>query len=356
MKRKAKAKMGIMDRLKATVLTVISTAVLSGFYFFTNTVQDVKLPQSDHPTEFYSTQKGDDLRDIFVKAIQKAEKSIVLIIYTLTDPKIISAIKEKSDAGINVLVVYDSKVTYNPNRRKLGSGVKIVKRASSGLTHQKILVIDDKQVWVGSANMTTESMRLHGNLVLAMESPPVAKVLSSHAWCLAESDRESPGAYHRFLLDKQEMEFSILPNDKEAVNRVLKVIESAKKTMRVAMFTWTRKDFANAVIAAHNRGVDTEVAIDYYTGAGASVGVVKMLYDAGVPVYFNKGNGLLHYKMLYVDGKTLVNGSANWTAAAFKKNDDCFMILHDLTDQQRKYLDDLWKNIRRESVEYQEAA
>lgn len=352
-KKKAKS---LTNKFQATVLSIVSTAVLTGLFFFTETAQETKLPQSDQPAEFYSTQKGDDLREIFTKAIQKAQKSIVLIIYTLTDPKIIAALREKSEAGVKVLVIYDSKVPYNPTTRKLGKEITLIKRKGPGLTHQKILVIDEKQVWIGSANMTTESMRMHGNLVLGFENPHIAKVLTSHADRWVEPGVSPPLPHNKFLIQQQELELAILPDDKEAINRVLKVIESAKKTIRVAMFTWTRKDFAQAVIDAQKKGVDTEVAIDYYTGAGASSQVVKMLCNAGVPVYYNKGNGLLHYKMLYVDGKTLVNGSANWTAAAFKKNDDCFIILHDLTDEQKKYMDSLWNNIKQESVIHKEEA
>ena len=46
------------------------------------------------------------------------------------------------------------------------------------------------------------------------------------------------------------------------------------------MFTWTRPDLAKEIISAANRGVDTEVVIDYYAGKGAGENVVKMLVKA----------------------------------------------------------------------------
>ena len=47
-----------------------------------------------------------------------------------------------------------------------------------------------------------------------------------------------------------------------------------------------------------------------------------------------------------VDEKILVNGSANWTRSAFSRNGDCFLILHDLDDEQRKKMKKLWHVIR----------
>ncbi len=60
--------------------------------------------------------------------------------------------------------------------------------------------------------------------------------------------------------------------------------------------------------------------------------------------------------MLTVDKEILVNGSANWTSAAFSKNDDCFVILHDLNDAQKNVIEELWKLARREAEEMYEHA
>ncbi len=80
-----------------------------------------------------------------------------------------------------------------------------------------------------------------------------------------------------------------------------------------------------------------------------------MLEKGGIPVHLSTGQGLLHYKFAYIDEKILINGSANWTAAAFKDNDDFFLVIHPLTDkqtltdQQKNKMSELWKNIWKRS-------
>ncbi len=155
---------------------------------------------------------------------------------------------------------------------------------------------------------------------------------------------------HRdFIVGGQKLELWFFPDDVHGVQRLVELIRTAKKTVRVAMFTWTRRDLAQAIIAAKQRGVDAEVVIDSQSGKGASAQIVNLLHKSGVPVGLSQGNALLHHKFLYIDGETLVNGSANWTKAAFTKNDDCFIILHGLTEIQKKQMDSLWEVIRAES-------
>jgi phosphatidylserine/phosphatidylglycerophosphate/cardiolipin synthase-like enzyme len=131
--------------------------------------------------------------------------------------------------------------------------------------------------------------------------------------------------------------------------RLKKLIQGAQKSVRVAMFTWTRQDLAKTVINAAKRGVKTEVVIDHCAGKGAGAKIVKLLKDNNIDVYLSTGTPLLHHKFLYIDNKYLVNGSANWTKAAFTQNDDCFIVIHDLTDKQNEQMETLWNVILNES-------
>ena len=111
------------------------------------------------------------------------------------------------------------------------------------------------------------------------------------------------------------------------------------------MFTWTRFDLADAVISAKKRGVNVEVILDRNASNGVSQKIAKKLLEGGISVRVNQGQELLHHKLLLIDNETLVNGSANWTKAAFTNNDDFFLILSPLTDSQRKALDEMWAEI-----------
>jgi cardiolipin synthase A/B len=343
-KRKIKKKKhNIFLPLKKSLFGLGVAFVLVCTAWISDNLQVVTLPVSGEPTELYANQANDDLRKTFLTALEGAKHSILLIIYTLTDDKIIEVLKRKSEQGVTVEVIIDAKESIIPTR-KLGSKVKVTKRIAKNIMHQKLLVIDGTQTLVGSANMTSHSFRLHGNLVAAIENPEFAEMVMAKAQSFIEETKER-FLHRNFEVGGQNIELWFLPDNSDGVRKMTSMIHSAQKCIKIAMFTWTRHDFAKAVIQAHQRGVHVEVALDQSMSKGASSKIFELLTSAGIPVFINQGIGLLHHKFLYIDKKILINGSANWTQAAFTKNDDCFIIIHDLNEKQTKHLEKLWETI-----------
>lgn len=330
-------------------MALLFAALLIGGFLVKDSITSVQLPQSHEPAQFYSNQLNDDLSKTIITSINSAQHSILLLIYSLTDPEIIASLRKKSAEGISVTVVCDAKASPYA-KQKLGDKIKTRKRYSKGLMHQKILVIDQAQILIGSANMTSESLRLHGNLLTAFYCPELAQMVQENADEMFSQKGPRVLPHRSFLVGGQELEFWLLPNKATAAQHLIQLINSAQKTIRVAMFTWTRTDLAKAVIAARQRGVNVEVVIDHYSGTGASEKIVKMLRQAGIRTLLSQGYALLHHKFMYIDGSILINGSANWTKAAFTKNDDCFVILHDLTETQTENMEDLWETITAEAI------
>lgn len=313
----------------------------------------VRLPDGDHPVELYSIEMQDDLTLTISKAIDEAKKSVTLVIYTLTDERVIDSLKRKSESGVLVKVICDSK-TCPEIETRLGPQVKILKRFIKGLMHIKLLIIDDKQTWIGSANMTRASLRHHGNLIAAIDSESFAKMASAKARSFTSTERLHSIPNRNFLIGPQEIELWFLPDNPTAIRRIKSLIQGAKKSIRIAMFTWTRRDLANEVIHAKNRGIKVEIVLDKSAAAGASKQIASMLLQAGVSTKTNRGVSLLHHKFMIIDNTTLVNGSANWTLAAFDKNDDCFIVIHSLLETQQKFLNTTWKILSEEALDLRE--
>jgi len=298
----------------------------------------------------YANQTNDDLTVSFASGIAGAKESVLLIVYTLTDPTIIKALKKKSEEGVNVRVITDAMESPYVTS-KLGSSLTMNRRFSKGRMHQKILVIDRKVSWIGSANMTSESLRMHGNLVNVIKSVPLAERIEAKALTMEMKANNSYFPHEEFSIGGQLVELWFLPDDPKAVQRIKDIILSAKESVRIAMFTWTRMDFAHAVIEAANRGVNVEVVMDGNQGKGASSRIVDLLKNSKVKVSLSRGKPLLHHKFLYIDQSMLVNGSANWTRDAFNKNDECFLVIHNLTQLQQQQMEALWKVISKESIQ-----
>lgn len=114
----------------------------------------------------------------------------------------------------------------------------------------------------------------------------------------------------------QEVAFS--PNA-GATELVVKVIDAARQSIRLAAYSFTSKPIAEALVAAHKRGVDVQVVVDKsqkterYTSA-------TFLANMGIPVRVDAMHAIMHNKFIVVDGQHVENGSFNFTSAAEARN------------------------------------
>lgn len=297
------------------------------------------LPTLESPILFYSTEDWKDMKRMYLKAIREAKKSILLSMFTLKDKDVVALLKEKSREGVRVTLILDKKAS-ETTIKYLEKPIEVVAKKMPGLMHQKILIIDNALSWIGSANFTKDSFDSHSNFVSGFYSEELAEFLRGH---LLKENPLSP--YRAFEIAGQKLEISFQPEDKKASQRVIELLKSAKKTLFVAMYTFTRIDFCNEIIAAKKRGVESVVVLDRSMTKNANKEVWKRFKANGVPVFRNSTRGLLHYKMMMVDGHTLLQGSTNWTRRGFTENKECFMILYNLREDQKNRLEYLQERI-----------
>lgn len=114
-------------------------------------------------------------------------------------------------------------------------------------------------------------------------------------------------------------------NDKE----LIALIDAAKTKAYFAIYEFTLKDVADALVAAKRRGVDVRGLVD--SGEAASSydqPIIKELVAAGIPVETERhaaGNGIMHIKALVTDSAYAI-GSYNWTGSATTENDELLEI------------------------------
>lgn len=135
-----------------------------------------------------------------------------------------------------------------------------------------------------------------------------------------------------------------------ATEEIIEAIDEAEQSIRIAAYSFTSKDIAQALINAHKRGVDIKAALDK-SNATAKYSAATFLANSGIPTRINYEYAIMHNKFMVIDGKTLETGSFNYTNAAEKKNAENIIILRNYPDIAQKYLtrwDELWE----ESVDY----
>lgn len=280
------------------------------------------LPSSRKPRLLYSNQERKDLKRTLLSSIKQAQDSIDIAVYSMTDKAIIKELNKKALHGLPISIWIDKKQVRSL-KRKLDPSINLISRPQSGLMHQKIFILD-KQVFIGSTNLTTTSLRMHDNLMIGFYNPSWIKPLKEYILT---------GIKLQEKLSTPSFECYFLPNQ-SALDRIIELINSSQKCIDIALFTFTHPQITEALIHAQKRGVKIKVVLDYLSTKGASRKVTQTLNDEAIPLFTNSGLQLMHHKMAFIDQKTLIFGSTNWTKSAFKKNKDDLIILSNLSKKE----------------------
>jgi len=116
---------------------------------------------------------------------------------------------------------------------------------------------------------------------------------------------------------------------------ILKLINSSNESIYVKGYSFTNEDIVQALIKAKNRGVSVNVLLDRENESRASKAIYK-LYDSGIRIFIRDCPGLCHNKFMVFDSKISQTGSANYSKAAFHRNDDEVTVIEGDTEGTAK--------------------
>lgn len=128
---------------------------------------------------------------------------------------------------------------------------------------------------------------------------------------------------------------------------VLTGIESAKKSIHVAAYSFTSKPIATALYMASLRGVDVKIIADKKSNSG-KYSAVNYLANHNVPVRLNGNYPIFHHKFMVIDGVSLETGSFNYSAAAANKNAENVLLLWNVPQVAENY-DNQWNKLWNEA-------
>lgn len=110
-----------------------------------------------------------------------------------------------------------------------------------------------------------------------------------------------------------------LPKDaKKAEKSIEELIENAQSSIDVAMYNFSLKRFAKALVNAQEKGVKVRVFLDHKKAKDEKSEYVY-LKKHGVAVVRIK-DAKLHTKLALFDNQTVLFGSSNWTKESFDEN------------------------------------
>lgn len=124
-----------------------------------------------------------------------------------------------------------------------------------------------------------------------------------------------------------------LPGGCDPGSAIEGAISAARTSILIQAYEITPGPLVRALIEAHRRGVGVQAIVDYkqltdrrYHQDAIAVG---QLAAAGIPVMVDHPSGLMHDKVMIIDGDTVVTGSFNYTYSAEHRNVENLLLIHD---------------------------
>jgi phosphatidylserine/phosphatidylglycerophosphate/cardiolipin synthase-like enzyme len=264
--------------------------------------------------------------------LDSATHSVEVAVYHINLERIRDSLVRAQRRGVIVRVVTESDNILEPVVAALeAAGIPVLGDRREGLMHHKFLVIDNRIVWTGSMNLTPNDVGQNDNNFIRLESAELA------ADYLAEfdemwADRFGPDSladtpHPRLTVNGIPVEAYFSPDDGVSA-RIVGLIQGARRTVRFLAFSFTSDEIALAMIERAQAGVDVQGVMD--SGQSQGLGTeLDRLRQAGIVVRRDGNPGLMHHKVILVDGGAVLTGSYNFSRSAEESNDENGLILFD---------------------------
>jgi len=109
---------------------------------------------------------------------------------------------------------------------------------------------------------------------------------------------------------------------------VVREINCSKHNVQIQAYSFTNPQVGEALLNAHARGVKIEVILDR-ENFGNPNSLLRMLHSNGISIFIDDKHSIAHNKIMIIDSKIVITGSANFTKSANESNAENGLIITD---------------------------
>ncbi len=287
---------------------------------------------------------GHGIDQYVLPAIDGAVKTIDVTSFDLNLPSLVEALVKANQRGVRVRVVYDgmngsntldNAVTgsqpFDAIQTLKNGGVSLVDGGrTSGLMHDKMILIDGKTLFTGSWNLSYNDTYRNNNNLLKITAPGLIANYQARFNEMFEEKRFGAGVHARIpnpslTIANVRVENYMAPED-GVMARLVEAVNRAQKSVHFMIFTFTHDALAKAMVERYRDKIDVQGVIE---ANNADQGSLPNLFCAGLPVRTDGNRFVMHHKVIIIDAETVITGSFNFTWSADTENDENVLVIHD---------------------------
>jgi phosphatidylserine/phosphatidylglycerophosphate/cardiolipin synthase-like enzyme len=266
-------------------------------------------------------------------AIDSARLSVDVAIYSLSLNSVRDALINAHKRGVRVRMVMESENLERADPQKLkDAGIPILGDRREGLMHNKFIVVDNSEVWLGSMNFTDSGAYADNNTLMRIRSTEIAEDYAREFEEMFVDDKfgdeivaETP--YPTVDIDGTRIDVYFSPDDgAQAV--ISGLLENAQDSIYFMAFSFTSNSLGEMI---RNRAED-EIKVAGVMDAEQVNSNVGTEFDpfqqAGLDVLRDGNDGQMHHKVMIIDESIVILGSYNFTNSAETRNDENLIVIY----------------------------
>ncbi len=285
------------------------------------------------PANPFSSQATGGVDGPLVEAIDSARLSIDVAAYSITLNSFRNALLNAHDRGVTVRLVMEStNMDTSDVERLLEAGIPIIGDREDGLMHDKFVVIDKSEVWLGSMNFTDSGTYEDNNHLIRIFSTDMAENYAKEFEEMFTDDRfgeniarETP--HPSLTLDGTQVDTFFSPDDGVA-SQIASVLSEAEESIYFLAFSFTSNEFGEIVREKAEAGLVVQGVMDDEQIASNQGTEFDPFRQMGLDVRIDGNDGQMHHKVFIVDESVVVLGSYNFSRAAEERNDENILIIY----------------------------
>ena len=268
-----------------------------------------------------------------VAAIDAAHLSIDVAAYSLSLNSIRDALIRAHDRGATVRVVMESTNMDRSDPKKLiQAGIPIIGDNRDGLMHDKFMVIDKSEVWMGSMNFTDAGTYDDNNNLMRIRSTKIAEDYSKEFDEMFLANKFGPDVvaetpYPTVTMDGTRLDIYFSPDD-GVLKALVPLLNSAQKSIYFLAYSFTSNQLGDIVREKAAAGLTIAGVMDdqqVRTNQGTEFDPFR---QARMDVRMDGIDGLMHHKVFIIDDKIVAFGSYNFSQSAEQNNDENLIIVY----------------------------
>lgn len=294
------------------------------------------------PASPLSPQATGGLDGPLVDAIDAARLSIDVAAYSLGLNSVRNALLRAHERGATVRIVMETgNMERSDPQILMRAGIPIVGDNGDGLMHNKFIVIDRSELWLGSMNFTDSGAYEDNNHLIRIHSAEMAEnyIKEFEEMFVGNAFGETviPDTPHPLVtIGETEIQVYFSPDD-GVLNALMPLLDGAQESIYFLAFSFTSNELGDLVRQKAEAGLTVAGVMDEEQISSNQGTEFDPFRQAELDVLIDGIDGQMHHKVFIVDEKIVVLGSYNFSRSAEERNDENLLIVHD-ADMARQFM------------------